>query len=393
MRDDELRSCSRRTATETKEHVERAETAFRRLEVAPTSNRSRVVRERASPSTTSSAHVASTTRCSRTSSTRRRHCTPSTGRSPRTARCLPLRARRGRRRASAVARRGRAARRSCSNKAIDAARRCGLSSPRSRYAGSPTRASRRSREIAASFADYDLLTYSSAIAFQVLYVVVPLGLLALAGLGLVGEQSLYTDHIAPTLRARPLARRVRDRESHRAARRWTQSGSGGPTAVSSSTLWGAGAALRSMMTPLNAIYGARETRSWLERGCSSRSARGAIGIVVPATPRSSSCSAAGSSIRTASLGRAVLPRPLDRGARAAPARDRRAHPPRAREEAPARVGQRRLAALRRLLDRRHARLRRLHQRGLVLDRSTARSPASCCCSSTCTSRRSRSCSG
>ena len=55
-------------------------------------------------------------------------------------------------------------------------------------------------KIAAAFADYDLLTYSSAISFQVLYVVVPLGLLALAGLGLVGEQSLYTDHIAPTLR-------------------------------------------------------------------------------------------------------------------------------------------------------------------------------------------------
>jgi membrane protein len=31
------------------------------------------------------------------------------------------------------------------------------------------------------------------------------------------------------------------------------------------TLWGVGAALRSMMTPLNGIYGAKEERSWLER--------------------------------------------------------------------------------------------------------------------------------
>jgi uncharacterized BrkB/YihY/UPF0761 family membrane protein len=45
-----------------------------------------------------------------------------------------------------------------------------------------------------------LLTYSSAIAFQVLYAVVPLALLALAGLSLVGEQSVYTGHIAPTLK-------------------------------------------------------------------------------------------------------------------------------------------------------------------------------------------------
>ena len=31
------------------------------------------------------------------------------------------------------------------------------------------------------------------------------------------------------------------------------------------TLWGVGAALRSMMNPLNGIYGIRETRSWLRR--------------------------------------------------------------------------------------------------------------------------------
>jgi membrane protein len=31
------------------------------------------------------------------------------------------------------------------------------------------------------------------------------------------------------------------------------------------TLWGVAAALRSMMTPLNGIYGARETRSWRQR--------------------------------------------------------------------------------------------------------------------------------
>ena len=50
------------------------------------------------------------------------------------------------------------------------------------------------------FTEYDLLTYSSAIAFQVLYAFVPLALLALAGLSLVGEQSVFTQHIAPTLR-------------------------------------------------------------------------------------------------------------------------------------------------------------------------------------------------
>jgi YihY family inner membrane protein len=132
-------------------------------------------------------------------------------------------------------------------------------------------------KIAASFADYDLLTYSSAISFQVLYVVVPLGLLALAGLGLVGEQSLYTDHIAPTLRhdlshdAFVIADRTA-RKAMDAKRLWWA------TAGLVVTLWGAGSALRSMMTPLNAIYDAREERSWLHRVLISIGA-GAIGIV------------------------------------------------------------------------------------------------------------------
>jgi uncharacterized BrkB/YihY/UPF0761 family membrane protein len=44
-------------------------------------------------------------------------------------------------------------------------------------------------KIAEQFAEHDLLTYSSAIAFQVLYAVVPLGLLALAALGVAGSQA------------------------------------------------------------------------------------------------------------------------------------------------------------------------------------------------------------
>ncbi|HZT92634.1 MAG TPA: YhjD/YihY/BrkB family envelope integrity protein [Gaiellaceae bacterium] len=127
---------------------------------------------------------------------------------------------------------------------------------------------RRARRGAASvwgeFAKYDLLTYSSAIAFQGLYVVVPIVLLGLAALGLVGETSLYTHHVAPTLR-RDLshdAYAVVNRTALRVMRRergfWLTFG----LVV---TLWGVGAALRSMMTPLNGIYGAKEDRSWLGR--------------------------------------------------------------------------------------------------------------------------------
>jgi len=114
------------------------------------------------------------------------------------------------------------------------------------------------------FTKYDLLTYSSAISFQVLYAVVPLVMLALAAIGLVGEQSLWTKHIARTLRHRlsPQAYTIGNRTAQHAMNgdraAWLTIG----LLV---TLYGVAASLRAMMTPLNEIYGAKETRSWLNR--------------------------------------------------------------------------------------------------------------------------------
>ena len=114
------------------------------------------------------------------------------------------------------------------------------------------------------FFKYDLMTYASAIAFQILYAVVPLVLLGLSVLGLLGLRSVYTAHIAPTLR-HDLSRdsfAVVNRTALRVMGRkrvwWATLG----LAV---TLWGVGASLRAMMTPLNRVYGARETRSWKNR--------------------------------------------------------------------------------------------------------------------------------
>jgi membrane protein len=114
------------------------------------------------------------------------------------------------------------------------------------------------------FSRHDLLTYSSAIAFQILYAVVPLALLSLAGLSLVGERSVYAHHIAPTIRAHlsadafAIVNRTAVKVMTHRALAWATGGFG-------ITLWGVGASLRAMMTPLNGIYGARETRSWLQR--------------------------------------------------------------------------------------------------------------------------------
>jgi membrane protein len=126
------------------------------------------------------------------------------------------------------------------------------------------RAKRAAAAIAKQFTEHDLLTYSSAIAFQVLYAVMPLALLALAALGVVGWDSLYTQHVAPALKsslshdAYDIANRTAQKIMHGKRFWWSTLG----LLV---VLWGAGAALRAMMTPLNAIYGARENRSWLRR--------------------------------------------------------------------------------------------------------------------------------
>ena len=126
------------------------------------------------------------------------------------------------------------------------------------------RAWRGVRRVAGEFQKFDLLTYSSAIAFQVLYAVVPLALLGLAGLGLLGLGSVYRDHIAHTLRRdlSPDAFRVVDRTAVKvigAERYWWA------TLGVLVTVWGVGASIRAMMTALNRVYGARETRSFLRR--------------------------------------------------------------------------------------------------------------------------------
>jgi membrane protein len=133
--------------------------------------------------------------------------------------------------------------------------------------------------IAQEFAEYDLLTYSSAIAFQALYAVLPLTLVALAALGLAGAQSVFTDHVAPVLRhdlspqAFAIANRTAMKVMNGKRLFWGTLG----VAIS---LWGLGAALRSMMMPLNGVYGARENRSWVRRLIVSIAAGAGVAVCI-----------------------------------------------------------------------------------------------------------------
>lgn len=53
-----------------------------------------------------------------------------------------------------------------------------------------------------AFAEHDMLTYASAIAFQVLKALIPLALLGVALLGVAGRRDVWTGSVGPSLRSR-----------------------------------------------------------------------------------------------------------------------------------------------------------------------------------------------
>src|ERR671928_1972538 len=57
------------------------------------------------------------------------------------------------------------------------------------------------REILRGFHENDLLTYASAISFQVFFALIPLALLGLGLLGVFGLTDVWTSDVAPKLKA------------------------------------------------------------------------------------------------------------------------------------------------------------------------------------------------
>lgn len=63
------------------------------------------------------------------------------------------------------------------------------------------RARELARALLAGFKQHDLLTYSSAIAFQILTAIIPFALFVLAVVGLLQLNSVWRDHLEPQLEA------------------------------------------------------------------------------------------------------------------------------------------------------------------------------------------------
>jgi len=114
------------------------------------------------------------------------------------------------------------------------------------------------------FAKHELLTYASAIAFQVLKSLVPLTLLGLALLGAVGRRDVWTNHIAPALKSR-LDPAVFHAIDHAVQKIFASSSVGLIILSSLLTVWFVSGGVRGIMGAINRIYEVKDDRPFWVR--------------------------------------------------------------------------------------------------------------------------------
>src|SRR4051812_22759474 len=129
---------------------------------------------------------------------------------------------------------------------------------------SPSRSLPTAAEIADGFRRDELLVRASAVAFRVLFALIPFAMFVLALAGLLSLDSLWTDDIAPGLapHVSDSVFQIIDSTVQRALTSrqlfWVTAGFG-------LMLWEASAAVRAIMAAFDAIFGVRRKRSLAER--------------------------------------------------------------------------------------------------------------------------------
>jgi membrane protein len=126
------------------------------------------------------------------------------------------------------------------------------------------RASELRRALLDGFEQHDLLTYSSAISFQILTAVVPFAMTMLALAGLLDLDGVWRDHVAPEIRTNvssdvySVISSGVDKAFSDKQLLWATLGGG-------LALWQVSGAVRAVMGAFERIYGARSERSFLRR--------------------------------------------------------------------------------------------------------------------------------
>jgi membrane protein len=119
-------------------------------------------------------------------------------------------------------------------------------------------------EVAAVFAEHGLLTYASAVAFRALVALVPLTLLGLALLGVFGLTDIWTDTIAPALKAH-LTLPVFEGIDATVQKIFTSDAAGLVALAAALVIWDMTWAMTAVMQALNRIHEVEERRSTLRR--------------------------------------------------------------------------------------------------------------------------------
>ena len=110
------------------------------------------------------------------------------------------------------------------------------------------------------FAKHDLLTYASAIAFQVLVALVPLVVLTLSVLGALDEQSVWKKQISPGIEQR-LPDQTWNAVNYAAERILSHASAGLIVFGIALTIWELSGSVRATMNVLNRMYDTTEKRS------------------------------------------------------------------------------------------------------------------------------------
>jgi membrane protein len=126
------------------------------------------------------------------------------------------------------------------------------------------RTSELARALLDGFKQHDLLTYASAISFQILTAIIPFALFVLAVAGLLNLNSVWRDHLEPEIQANVSAAvfavisNAVDKVFAGGQLLWATLGGG-------LALWQVSGAVRAVMGALGRIYGAPTERPFLKR--------------------------------------------------------------------------------------------------------------------------------
>src|SRR3954469_2939041 len=138
--------------------------------------------------------------------------------------------------------------------------------------------SRVARDVVDGFSRHKLLTYASAIAYQIISALIPFALFTLGLFGLLGLKELWTDHLKPTI-ADHASREVVALADTSVRQVLEHKQTFWVTFGLALMLWEASGAMRATMDALDNIYNVRRRRSSRERYVTSVALAAAVGTL------------------------------------------------------------------------------------------------------------------